>query len=125
MASGPVRTAGLFMAAVILGSIAGCGPSSNSPTAAPPAAAQADVTVTVDGEHHTCVVSKSNEVTGSTIGCADVVAFVRDELRITGGAAYDVRTLPPVDASDVSKLRTALNGAGYRFVGRSDVGGNP
>jgi hypothetical protein len=108
-----------FMALALL---TGCGQSANTAASAPPSAgAKPDVVVTVDGEHHACVVSKSSEPTGSTVGCADVVSFVRDELRVHDGSSYDIRSLAPVDEVETSKVRAALDGAGFRFVGGAAI----
>jgi hypothetical protein len=105
--------------------LAGCGSSTNAPApqtapmsqAAPVIAAKPDVIVTVDGVQHACVVALSSEPQGSTIPCSDVIAFLRDELRVPSGAIYDLRTTPPVDAAEVLKVRANLKDAGYRFIG--------
>jgi hypothetical protein len=99
--------------------LAGCGRSSNSPSAPAPAAAKPDIIVTVDGENHACVVAKYGEPTGSTVGCADVVPFVRDELRVRDGSSYELRGLAAADTVDTNKVKAALDGAGFRFVGGS------
>jgi hypothetical protein len=96
--------------------LAGCGPSASAPDPAPPAAAKPDVIVTLDGEHHTCLVALSNEAQGSSVGCDDVVSFARDELRVPSGSIYDLRTLPPADQAEVAKVEASLKGAGYRPV---------
>jgi hypothetical protein len=98
----------LWVAAVVLMLLSGCG-RANSPAAPPSAAAKPDIVVTVDGEHHTCVVAKYAEPTGSTIGCADVVSFVKDELRVRGPAA--------TDRVEADKTKAALDAAGFKFVG--------
>jgi hypothetical protein len=99
--------------------LAGCGSSSNAPVpeTAPVIAAKPDVIVTVDGIQHACVVALSSEPQGSSIPCTDVIAFLRDELRVPSGAIYDLRTTPPVDAAEVLKVRATLKDAGYRFIG--------
>jgi len=106
----------LCMMTVVLVLLAGCGRSSNPPAAQPPAAAKPDIIVTVDGERHACVVAKYGEPTGSTVGCADVVAFVRDELRVRDGSTYELRG-PAADTVETNKVKAALDGAGFRFVG--------
>jgi hypothetical protein len=95
-----------------------CGSGANAPPVPtpPPVPAKPDVIVTIDGQHHTCIVALSNEAQGSTIACADVTAFVRDELRVPSGAIYDVRTIPEVDKTEIAKVEDALKGAGYRFM---------
>jgi hypothetical protein len=98
--------------------LAGCGQSTNSPTSGSPAAAvKPDITVTVDAAHHACVVSKFSEPTGSTLGCADVVPFIRDELRVRDGSSYELRCLGSVDTAENNKVKAALDGAGFRYVG--------
>jgi hypothetical protein len=94
--------------------LAGCGRSASPPDAAPSVAAKPDVIVTLDGEHHTCLVALSSEAQGSSIGCDDVVPFVRDELRVSSGSIYDLRTLPPGDKAEMAKVDASLKGAGYR-----------
>jgi hypothetical protein len=97
-----------------------CGQSARSPApAGAPAASRADVTITFDGKRRKCVVALSSETQGSSISCGDVVAFVREELRVPGGAIYDIRKSPDVDETEVAKVSADLNGAGYRFVGAS------
>ena len=107
------------MAAMVLTLLAGCGRSSNPPSSPAPAAAKPDIIVTVDGEHHACLVAKYGEPTGSTVGCADVVAFVRDELRVRDGSSYELRGAAAVDTVESNKVKAALDGAGFRFVGGS------
>ncbi|HSZ06992.1 MAG TPA: hypothetical protein VK794_00530 [Steroidobacteraceae bacterium] len=95
-------------------SLTGCGPSASAPDATPSVAAKPDVIVTMDGEHHTCLVALSTEAQGSSIGCDDVVSFVRDELRVPSGSIYDLHTLPSADQAEVAKVEASLKGAGYR-----------
>jgi hypothetical protein len=105
-----------YVTALIL--LVGCGRSTHAPTSTPPAGGvKPDVVVTVDGEHHACVISKYSELTGSTVGCADVVPFVRDELRVRDGSSYDLHSVGPVDEVETNRVRAALDGAGFRFVG--------
>jgi hypothetical protein len=94
--------------------LTGCGPSASAPHAAPSVAAKPDVIVTLDGEHHTCLVALSSEAQGSAIGCDEVVSFAKDELRVPSGSIYDLRTLPPADKAEVAKVEASLKGAGYR-----------
>jgi hypothetical protein len=97
-----------------------CGSSTNAPTSvSPPTGAKPDVVVTVDGARHACVVALHSEAQGSIISCDDVVAFVRDELRVPSGSIYDIRTTPDVPAAQVAKVEASLNGAGYRVSGGS------
>jgi hypothetical protein len=100
--------------------LTGCGPSASAPDAAPAVAAKPDLIVTLDGEHHTCLVALSSEAQGSSIGCDDVVAFARDELRVPSGSIYDLRTLPPADKAEVAKVEASLKGAGYRSGGAQE-----
>jgi hypothetical protein len=103
------------MGAVLL---AGCGPSANTD---PKIAEKADVTITVDGKHDACVVALYKEAQGSSIPCAEVVPFLRDQLRLQGGSIYDVHIIPGIDAAEMAGLGASLKGAGYRFIGgRSD-----
>ena len=80
----------------------------------PPIAAKPDVLVTLDGEHHTCIVAISSEAQGSTIACDDVVPFVRDELRVPGGSIYEIRAIPKVEQAELAKVEASLKRAGYR-----------
>ena len=96
----------------------GCGSSSNAPAPSPPAmAAKADVIITFDGERHTCVVALSSEAQGSIIPCADVIPFMRDELRLASGSIYDTRVIGKADEAEVAKTTQNLKDAGYRFIG--------
>jgi hypothetical protein len=98
--------------------LAGCGkPSETPPPAAADAGGAADVTVTLDGVHHECVVTLAHEQHGSTIACSDIGAFLKDELRLSAGATYDLQTTPPVSAEELSTLKQGLNTAGYRMMG--------
>lgn len=98
------------MAAMLLG---GCGPAAGPPKSAE----HADVTITVDGKRHKCIVALHSESQGSSVACGDVVPFLRDELRLRGGSSYDLRTIPDVDAQEMAKLKTTLREAGYRSIG--------
>ena len=96
--------------------LAACGQSANTPAAAPPApaiGAKADVIVTLDAAKHDCEVALSSEAQGSMISCDEVVAFVRDELRVPSGAKYDIRTVANVDAAQKTKVEAGLKDAGY------------
>jgi hypothetical protein len=106
------------MGGIILISLAGCGQTASTPES-PPTAAKPDVIITVDGERHACVVALYSEPQGSTIPCADVVPFMRDELRLASGSTYDIRTIPKVDEAQVATVEASLKGAGYRFIGEA------
>jgi hypothetical protein len=96
----------------------GCGSSNNSPTPVSAAiAAKPDVTITFDGERHSCVVALSSEAQGSLVPCVDVVPFMRDELRLASGSIYDTLTVGKVDETEVAKTTQTLKDAGYRFIG--------
>jgi hypothetical protein len=96
----------------------GCGSSSNAPPPASAAiAAKPDVIITFDGERHTCVVALSSEAQGSIVPCADVIPFMRDELRLASGSIYDTRTIAKTDEAEVAKTTQNLKDAGYRFIG--------
>jgi hypothetical protein len=99
------------MVAVLL---AGCGPSANTD---PKIAEKADVTITMDGKRRACVVALYRETQGSSIPCAEVVPFLRDQLRLQGGSIYDVHIIPGIDAAERAGLGASLKGAGYRFIG--------
>jgi hypothetical protein len=110
----------LFASTLVCGPslLAGCGSSNNA--AAPVAAAMTArpaVIITFDGERRMCVVALSNEAQGSIIPCADVVPFMRDELRLASGSIYDTRTIANFDAAEMAKTAQNLKDAGYRFNG--------
>jgi hypothetical protein len=112
------RMRALFASAFGCMLLAGCGPSANTPDAAsPPIAAKPDVIVTIDGQHHACVVALSSEAQGSTITCDEVMPFVKDELRVPSGVIYDIRVTPGADKAEMAKVEASLEGAGYRFIG--------
>jgi hypothetical protein len=94
--------------------LAGCGPSANTEARI---AERADVTITVDGTHHVCVVALYKEAQGSSIPCAEVVPFLRDQLRLQGGSVYDVHIISAIDAAEMAGLGASLKGVGYRFIG--------
>jgi hypothetical protein len=96
----------------------GCGSANNAPAPTSAAiAAKPDVFITFDGERHTCVVALSSEAQGSMVPCADIIPFMRDELRLGNGSIYDTRTIAKTDAAEVAKTTQSLNDAGYRFIG--------
>jgi hypothetical protein len=104
-----------FASTAFLTVVVGCGQSSNTPMPSP-ADSKPDVTVTFDAQRRKCVVALSTEAQGSTIPCPEVVAFVKEELRLPQGSAYGLRTPAGADAAEVATVRAALNGAGYRFI---------
>jgi hypothetical protein len=96
----------------------GCGQSTNMPVSASvPTSSKSDVIVTIDGRRHSCVVALPTEETGSIVACDEVVAFVRDELKVPNGSVYEIRTIPNVDKDESARVETNLNGAGYRLGG--------
>jgi hypothetical protein len=109
-----------FRTLVLAVPLAGCGSSTEAPASyqGPPLiATKADVIVTLDGEHHGCVVALNNEQQGNNISCDDVVPFVRDELRLPGGSVYDIRGDKGADKAEIARVGANLKGAGYRFIG--------
>jgi hypothetical protein len=111
------RAARALFASIICAWLGACGSGVNAPVPTPPPVpARPDVIVTIDGQHHACIVALSNEAQGSTIACAEVTAFIKDELRVPSGGIYDIRTIPEVDKAEIAKVEDALKGAGYRFM---------
>lgn len=110
----PAGIRAVFACALVQLFIAGCGRSANAPASSP--AAKPDVTVTIDGKQHTCVVALHTEAQGSIISCGDVVSFVRDELRLPGGSICDIRTVPVVDETETTRVGNSLEKAGYRVI---------
>ncbi len=112
----PVLLWSIFAASPAL--LTACGSSHN---AAAPVSAQMTpnpaVVITFDGDRNMCVVALSSEAQGNIIPCADVVPFIRDELRVASGAIYDTRTIGKFDAAEMAKTTQSLNAAGYRFNG--------
>jgi hypothetical protein len=108
----------LITSTVAMALLAGCGHSAETAApVAPPIAAKPDVIITLDGERHTCVVALLSEAQGSAVACNEVVAFVRDELRVASGSIYEIRTIADVDRAEMTRVRASLDGAGYRFSG--------
>jgi hypothetical protein len=101
-----------LLSGFILILVAACG--SNTP---PRIAELANVTITLDGKRHSCVVTLYEEPQGSTVACKDVVPFVRDELRLQPGSIYDIHTVGNVADTETTSVAAALDGAGYRFIG--------
>ena len=96
----------------------GCGSSNNAPAPVPAAmTAHPAAVITFDGERHMCVVALSSEAQGSIVPCADLVPFMRDELRLASGSIYDTRTIAKTDEAEVAKTTQNLKNAGYRFIG--------
>jgi hypothetical protein len=110
-----LMVSGVFvLGATLLG---GCGSSANNPASTSGSgAAGADVIVTFDAAHRTCVVAIRNEAQGSTIPCSEVVPFLRDEMRVASGSTYDLRAAG-VDEAEKARVAGELKAAGYRFVG--------
>ena len=108
------RAAFLFIAA---GWLSACGSGTHAPAAAAPIAGKPDVIISFDGANHACIVALYTEPQGSTIPCADLIPFLKDELRLPSGAVYDTRTIANADESEVAKTIRTLDAAGYRFIG--------
>ncbi len=100
--------------------LGGCGKSTNSTDSAP-LASRPDVTVKFDGKRRKCIVALPSEAQGSTISCDEVVSFIKDELRVPSNSIYDVDAIPDSDSdshqAEIAKVRSSLDGAGYRFIG--------
>ena len=94
--------------------VAGCGASSGTP---PKIAERPNVTITLDGNRHACVVALDKEPQGSTVPCKEAVSFVKDELRVQPGSIYDIHTVATVADTEIAGVRAALDDAGYRFIG--------
>lgn len=112
----------IFVAIMIAAlQLAGCGSSTNAPmpgaAVTPAIADKPDVIVTVDSAHHTCVAALYSEAQGNTIPCAELIPFIRDELRVPSGSLYDLHATPGADNAQMSQVRTSLADAGYRFIG--------
>jgi hypothetical protein len=97
--------------------LTGCGSSNNAAPVRAAMTAKPALIVTFDGVRHACVVALSSESEGNIIPCADIVPFVRDELRLASGSIYDTRTIGNFEASEAAKTTQSLNEAGYRFNG--------
>jgi hypothetical protein len=97
---------------------AACGSSNNAPAADPPIAAHPDVIITFDRANHACIVALYSEPNGNTIPCAELIPFLRDELRVPNGAIYDTHVgAANVDEAEVAKITQSLKDTGYRFIG--------
>src|SRR5271169_2413853 len=101
----PIRQ--ILLSTAVTALLAGCGPSAG--TSAAKIAEKADVTITVDGKRHTCVVALLKEAQGSAVPCDDVAPFLRDELRLQSGSVYDIRTIPPIDEKELASLGAHLS----------------
>lgn len=98
--------------------LVGCGSSTNAPVPVPAAiAAKPDVIITFDGNRHTCLVALPSEALGSILPCADIIPFMRDELRVASGSIYDTRTIGKFDEAEAARTTQFLKNAGYRFIG--------
>lgn len=110
-----LRTAALASIAILC--LLGCGSSGNAPAVSPAIAAKPDVNITFDAENRACIVALYAEPQGSTIPCADLIPFLRDELRLPSGSIYDTHMAAKVDSAEVAKTTQNLKDAGYRFIG--------
>lgn len=97
--------------------LSGCGSSNEAAAVSPAIAAKPDVNISFDGASHQCIVALYTEPQGSTIACADLIPFLRDELRLPSGSIYDTHLTAKVDAAEVAKTTQSLKDAGYRFIG--------
>ena len=114
---GPAAALCAALASIVVFCLPGCGSSSNAPAVSPAIAAKPDVNITFDGANHVCIVALNSEPQGSTIPCADLIPFLRDELRLASGSIYDTHMAAKVDAAEVAKTTQSLKDAGYRFIG--------
>lgn len=112
------RAAASFRAILLSGFtpilVAGCGASSGTP---PKIAERPNVTITLDGNRHACLVALDKEPQGSTVPCKEAVSFVKDELRVQPGSVYDILTVATVADTEIASVHAALDEAGYRFIG--------
>jgi hypothetical protein len=97
----------------------GCGPSANAPGAK--IAERADVTITVDGKRHACIAALYKEPQGNNIPCADLIPFLKEQLRLPGGSVYDIQAVAVADAPEAAQVAASLKQAGYRFIGGRTV----
>jgi hypothetical protein len=97
--------------------LSACGSSSTAPAVSPAIAAKPDVVIGFEGANHMCVVALVTEPQGSTIPCVDLVAFLKDELRLPSGAIYDTHVAASADPTDIDKTTQSLKNAGFRFIG--------
>jgi hypothetical protein len=96
----------------------GCGPSANAPGAK--IAGRADVTITVDGKRHSCIVALYQEPQGNNIPCADLIPFLKEQLRLPSGSVYDIQATG-ADEPEIAPVAASLKQAGYRFIGGRTV----
>jgi hypothetical protein len=101
------RAAGLC---VLVGTLlAACGSSNEASAPSSPS-----VKVTLEGAHQLCHIALSTETQASSIACSDVVAFLRDELRLPSGAVYELGADSKVDPAELATVSANLQNAGYR-----------
>jgi hypothetical protein len=106
----------MIASTAVLAMLSGCGKSTGDSSAAPPGA-RPDFTVKIDGKRRKCIVALSTEAQGSVIPCDEVGSFVKDELRLAGGSTYDLGTVTGSDEAETAKIRSTLDGAGFRSIG--------
>lgn len=94
--------------------LAACGSSHEAAAPGSPSKGRADVKVALEGAHHLCNIALATETQASSIACSDVVAFLRDELRLPSGAVYELRAEGKVDPAELATLSANLQNAGYR-----------
>jgi hypothetical protein len=103
---------------IVACSLFGCGSSGTAPApVSAPIASKPDVIITFDGVNHACVAALYTEPQGSTVPCADLIPFLKDELRVKNGAIFETRTTGKPDDAEVAKTTQALKDAGFQFIG--------
>jgi hypothetical protein len=91
-----------------------CGASNDAGSPGSPSKGHADVTVTMGDGPHVCNVALAQEAQASSVACGEVVAFIRDELRLPSGAVVELRADRTTDAGALAAVSASLNSAGYR-----------
>lgn len=113
-----LRSALLAFSAFAVAALFGCGSATKAPSpVTAPIAGKPDVLITFDGEKHACIVALYTEPQGSTIPCADLIPFLKDELKVPSGSIYDTSMDSKADEAEVAKATQSLKAAGYRFIG--------
>jgi hypothetical protein len=113
------RLRGVTASIVLCALFSACGSSSGTSSAR--IAEKPNVTITVDGKRHACVVALSTEAVGNAIACADLIPFLSEQMRLQSGAVYDIQTIAPVDDAQMAQVAASLQRAGYRFIGGRSV----
>jgi hypothetical protein len=81
----------------------------------------AQIFVTFYATRTYCTVSLGLSGKPNALPCADVLAYIRDQLKLPPGGTFVTHDLGNTHASEITALILALEKSGYKSVGRRAV----